>query len=376
MADSSSTLPIHPLLQPPSAHWRAVVRLYRAVTLGGLLLAMLPLALDGPQPVAGPAGFISLLVIAALLLQAPLLVINVFRRRLLRQVSAVITTVPGHPVQLQTETTARELVVRLTEHRDDESRESIRIRCDQVVGDTVPPINTTVAAMQHRVDPETSATTGPARFAIVWDRGVLWGQAPDAARDRRNMWLGVAVVVLVLESILAVIAAAYWNDYRTLLAEWQRAEATRAWPVTEGWLSSSRLDETRVSVGRGWRPAWQAEIHYRYRVADIVHGGNVIRQGMRPNRDKAAVEQWLEAYSMQRQEGGTVAVYYDPQAPGNAVLETGADPALATLLGDALAGVWICVILGLLVLTGLPLGVLWLTLWATSRGNPRSAAHG
>jgi len=252
MADSSSTLPIHPLLQPPSAHWRAVVRLYRAVTLGGLLLAMLPLALDGPQPVAGPAGFISLLVIAALLLQAPLLVINVFRRRLLRQVSAVIATVPGHPVQLRTETTARELVVRLTEHRDDESRESIRIRCDQVVGDTVPPINTTVAAMQHRVDPETSATPGPARFAIVWDRGVLWGQAPDAARDRRNMWLGVAVVVLVLESILAVTAAAYWNDYRTLSAEWQRAEATRAWPVTEGWLSSSRLDETRVSVGRGW----------------------------------------------------------------------------------------------------------------------------
>ncbi|HRF12666.1 MAG TPA: DUF3592 domain-containing protein [Candidatus Accumulibacter phosphatis] len=369
MADSSPTLSIHPLLKTPSAHWQAMVCLYRAVTLGGLLLAALPLAFDGPQP-AGPAGLISLLVIAVLLLQAPLLVINAFRRRLLRQVSAVIATVPGHPVQLQTETTARELVVRLVEHHDNESKESIRIRCDQVVGDSVPPTNIAVAAMQYRVDPETSATAAPARFAIVWDRGVLWGQAPDALRDRCNRWLGVAVVVLVLEGILAVTAATYWNDYRTLSAEWQRAEATRAWPVTEGQLRSIRLNETRVSVGRGWRPAWVAEIHYRYRVGNIVHAGDVIRLGMRPNRDKAAVEQRLEAYSMQLQGGGTVAVFHDPQAPGNAVLETGADPALATLLGDALAGVWICVILGLLVLTGLPLGILWLTLRARSGGEP------
>lgn len=368
MTDSSLTFPIHPLLQTPSAHWQAMVRLYRTVTLGGLLLAALPLVLDGPQP-ADPAGLISLLVITALLLQAPLLVIDLFRRRLLRQVSAVIATVPGHPIQLQTETSTRELVVCLTGHHDNEPKESIRIRCDQVVGDTVPPNNIAVTAMQHRVDPETSATPDPARFAIVWDRGVLWGQAPDAVRDRRNSWLGVAVMVLVLESILAVTAATYWNDYRTLSTEWRRAEATRAWPVTEGQLRSIRLDETRVSVGRGWRPAWLAEIHYRYRVGNIVYGGNVIRLGMRPNRDKTAVEQEIEVYSMRLQNGGTVAVFHDPQAPGNAVLETGADPALATFLGDALAGVWICVILGLLVLAGLPLGMRWLTLRARSEGK-------
>ena len=96
----------------------------------------------------------------------------------------------------------------------------------------------------------------------------------------------------------------------------RQAETSQSWPGTQGRITESRLD-THTTITDGIEStAYQAVIVYAYTVLGQEYTGKQVAFGVRSATRKAA-SAVLERYPLDRQ----VTVYYDPQKPGQAVLE-------------------------------------------------------
>ena len=102
----------------------------------------------------------------------------------------------------------------------------------------------------------------------------------------------------------------------TSLRSRRQAETSQSWQGTRGRITESRLD-TRTTITDGIEStAYQAVVVYAYTVMGQEYTGKQVAFGVHSATRKAA-SAVLERYPLDRQ----VTVYYDPQKPGQAVLE-------------------------------------------------------
>jgi len=95
----------------------------------------------------------------------------------------------------------------------------------------------------------------------------------------------------------------------------RRNRQTLRWPVTEGLIRSANL---KMSP---WRRFYYADIVYDYQVAHVAYTNSRITFGnfWSVNRNHDHALSVLQRYA----QGTKVTVFYDPNDPQNAVLETG-----------------------------------------------------
>ena len=93
------------------------------------------------------------------------------------------------------------------------------------------------------------------------------------------------------------------------------ASESKTWPTAPGVIVTSTVVEefSRKSS------AWELRVTYSYTVAGTSYTGDVVRSGDLDYSDREGAEAKLAAYPV----GATVAVRYDPDSPGRAVLESG-----------------------------------------------------
>ncbi|HEU4326576.1 MAG TPA: DUF3592 domain-containing protein [Roseiflexaceae bacterium] len=127
--------------------------------------------------------------------------------------------------------------------------------------------------------------------------------------------LAVAAVPLGLVWWLGSLA---WRD-------WRRARAARLWPQARGRIVRSEVQEVlfmaRGRYGRGWFPQWiyRPRIVYRYRAGGADHEGERLHliRGVATFGRRAA-----ERAVARLPLGAPVTVFYNPDNPAEAALDT------------------------------------------------------
>lgn len=91
----------------------------------------------------------------------------------------------------------------------------------------------------------------------------------------------------------------------------QRFESMRSWPQVNGTVIQTKLESVRPRPSMPDR--YRGFVAYQYRVEGVLFDGSE----RTPTESKpSGCREWLE----QRPVGSRVAVYYDPEAPGDSVL--------------------------------------------------------
>jgi hypothetical protein len=105
----------------------------------------------------------------------------------------------------------------------------------------------------------------------------------------------------------------------------RRPAETELWPVTEGMV----LESTVASSNDHGRQIFRPEIHYRYEIGGERFEGHRIQWDLPAGfRKYTRARTLLDGY----RAGTRVAVYYDPQRPGIAVLQRGHGAARGSLM--------------------------------------------
>jgi hypothetical protein len=142
----------------------------------------------------------------------------------------------------------------------------------------------------------------------------------------------------------------------------KKADTSQTWPSTPGQITEARVVRSRRTDSEGdvdysYAPA----IQYTYQVGGQEYTGDNITFGFRQTFGSQAK---AEAALARFPTGGQVTVYYDPNNPGEAVLERKAGGStLSLVLGIVFLVISLC--LGCPVLLYLLLGV-----WSTSTVSP------
>ena len=120
-----------------------------------------------------------------------------------------------------------------------------------------------------------------------------------------------------------------------------KAEISQSWPSTPGQITEARVDRSRRTDSEGdvdysYAPA----IEYTYQVGGQEYSGHNITFGFRKSSSShAKAEAALARFPI----GGQVTVYYDPNNPGEAVLERKAGGStLSLVLGIVFLVISLC----------------------------------
>ena len=148
--------------------------------------------------------------------------------------------------------------------------------------------------------------------------------------------MGMGMVALAL-----IVIAGAWIYYRLALG---RSETAALWPSVTGTVTASRYQESPVATADGDEHIrYFANVAYRYEVDGKPYNCERIAfHGIDPHTRLLAVQAIVDRYPA----GATVRVRYNPDDPGEAVLEvrpSRVTPLLITAIGLALlvAGVWV-----------------------------------
>lgn len=131
-----------------------------------------------------------------------------------------------------------------------------------------------------------------------------------------------AALAIIFGGLGAVFLAVHWNTRR-------KAQRAVNWPQTPGQIVASDLTENYATDSDGYQTTYyQPAIRYVYSVIGVQYTGTRIAYGI-ASSDRASTLRILARYPL----GASVQVYYDPQNPGEAVLETRATGNLLPLVG-------------------------------------------
>jgi hypothetical protein len=98
--------------------------------------------------------------------------------------------------------------------------------------------------------------------------------------------------------------------------------ASRNWPDTPGTIQSTAIQtKTNRTSGGKSKTSYTAKITYRYEVSGKSYSNSTI--GFGKSQYSSSKKSKTEKYLGQYPQGKQVAVYFDPQNPGKAVLEAG-----------------------------------------------------
>ena len=108
-------------------------------------------------------------------------------------------------------------------------------------------------------------------------------------------------------------------------------KASLGWPETEGKILSSKVGSRRSSKNKSTR--YSPKISYQYSVNEQDFTGNKIRIGGISSTNHRKANTYVKRYPA----GKAVAVYYDPQDPATALLESGIGTHVYVALGSGVA---------------------------------------
>jgi len=98
----------------------------------------------------------------------------------------------------------------------------------------------------------------------------------------------------------------------------QQATASQSWPSVMGVVTVSELGK-HTGDDRNDSTTYSADISYDYLVDDVSYINSAIQFGQVSSSDPAVARTVLQRYEV----GQTVAVYYNPAKPAQAVMEPG-----------------------------------------------------
>jgi hypothetical protein len=133
-------------------------------------------------------------------------------------------------------------------------------------------------------------------------------------------------------------------------------EKSLTWPVTPGRITESRIE---VREHRTTATDYDDVIEYEYTVSNRVYRNRAVDLKIRDWHDRVAIRAFVDSYPV----GKEVAVHYDPENPGDALLVAG--PALETS-GPRLLAAKILLPAGLVLLV--------LPLWIGKRNKSSNSA--
>lgn len=147
-----------------------------------------------------------------------------------------------------------------------------------------------------------------------------------------------------LIGLALVLIAGAWLFHRLVSA---RSDVAAHWPTVVGTVTASRYEETTETTTDGdTRVRYFANVAYRYAVGERTFSSERIAfHGIDTHTRLIDVQAIVDRYPV----GATVPVRYNPDAPGEAVLEVRkpglATPILVTLFGLLMlaGGVWMSV---------------------------------
>lgn len=135
---------------------------------------------------------------------------------------------------------------------------------------------------------------------------------------RTRTWRAFGGMVLGVALMLATVPAAFAAFFVA-----GQMSASKGWPSVEGSVVSSNV---RL-VGFGKKKKYQADVRYDYRVDGRPYLGSRIRLGDTTGSSESAQQALANKYPT----GTGVKVFYDPQSPGQSVLEPGGLPLLMAI---------------------------------------------
>lgn len=191
---------------------------------------------------------------------------------------------------------------------------------------------------------ETSVVTGclpvVEEVTVIRLNGMPFGfQEPPTAK---RIALGVGLVLALVGSLFVALAV---GDYR-------EGEETKGRPAITGQILSAEVNEDvrrdrNSDGGTRTRRTYTSAITYEYLVDGTTFQGHRIKADDASGSQSRAYE-IINRYPV----GSDATVYYDPDDPGSAVLEQGADMTRVYLFGGV-GGVFALVGLAALAVTGL-----------------------
>jgi hypothetical protein len=118
---------------------------------------------------------------------------------------------------------------------------------------------------------------------------------------------------------VALIIGAWQTNIHFSVPMAEEAKASESWPNAPGVITSSDIDQ---SIDDG-KTMYAAVINYEFTVENKPYVGNKISLTSGNSRTSSLreVKKDLQKYPV----GKEITVYYDPELPNNAVLQTGAD---------------------------------------------------
>ncbi|MBI5960617.1 MAG: DUF3592 domain-containing protein [Chloroflexi bacterium] len=129
---------------------------------------------------------------------------------------------------------------------------------------------------------------------------------------------GTIVVTALPIALIAVFFAV------RALSSQRQVRATRAWPTVDGRVLSSGVEARRSRSGSGHSTSFYPAVVYEYVVNGQRYMNNVVNPGQPIGIGfRGMVEKKVARYPV----GNAVPVYYNPQNPGESVLETSATGA-------------------------------------------------
>lgn len=112
------------------------------------------------------------------------------------------------------------------------------------------------------------------------------------------------------------------------------ARESSSWPTVQGTVMSSKVVSERHTTGTGSKRRTStvhgADVRYKYIVGSHQYSSNRISFGDYKSGSKKRAQKIADRYS----RGTTVTVHYDPNSPGDAVIETGTSWSSFILLGS------------------------------------------
>lgn len=148
----------------------------------------------------------------------------------------------------------------------------------------------------------------------------------NAARRKKMIRILLAILLLATGMVVALDIAVGWGIYR----QWRSED----YASTTGVLLRSEVHERR-SDGRTYR---RGDLHYRYEVDGRTYEGTRYRFGVFSGRGVG--------FARSHEVGDDVEVFYDPYAPGRALLSPGIEGS------DVLAALFAAPFTGFLMLIG------------------------
>ena len=159
-------------------------------------------------------------------------------------------------------------------------------------------------------------------IAVEAENKIYWGRLTDR-EYRFKAWkrfrLGYLVLAAGFVVLLLCLGFEQYKDHKAALAQAAEASESMSWSKTSAAIIDSGLVPVVIKLGRLPVDAFEVRVVYQYTADNRIFKGDRIGFCSQPERNEQQAREKAEFYA----QGKTVKVFYNPENPGQAVLEPG-----------------------------------------------------